>query len=89
MRAFFFVIFLVIVATVLAIGALGGLALTAGVLKYEWMVEHNMLKHSYVYAALMIGLEIAGLLLMRRGVMYAYECFCVVFPRKENESVSR
>lgn len=87
MRAVYFVIFLLIVATVLAIGSLGSLALYVGLLKYEWMVEHNMLKHSYVYAALLIGCEVAGLLLMRRGVIHAYECFCIVYPRKEDESV--
>lgn len=89
MRAVYFLVFLFTIAAVPAIGVMSWMMLDMGVTRYEWMVEHSMNKHSYAYAGLLICLEIVGLLLMRRGVMYAYECFCVVFPRKENESVSR
>lgn len=85
MRAVYFVLFLITVAAVPFIGVMSWILLDMGVTRYEWMVEHSMNKHSYVYAGLLVCLEIVGLLLMRRCVMYAYEFFCVVFPRKENE----
>lgn len=87
-RIFFALLFLFIVAVTVFTGVVGLMALNVAVLKYEWMVEHSMLKHSYAFAAIAVVLEISGLMLLRRGVMFAYEAFYLAFLAKEKSDES-
>lgn len=64
---------------------LGGFCLYIAPIRYDWMIEHEMIKHAYGFAAIAIFGEIAGLLFIRRGIMLAYEIVRATYFNKEEE----
>lgn len=79
---FLLVVLLVMLSAIILVG---GFCLYIAPIRYDWMIEHEMFKHAYGFAAITIFGEVAGLLFIRRGVMLGYEILQATFFNKEEK----
>ena len=62
---------------------LGALCLYIAPIKYDWMIEHEMARHAYAFAAISIFGEVVYLLLLRNGIVSLWRIFRDLFGEEK------